>query len=142
MDWIHFILFAYILGTGKRKGEELCCCFLTFLSWFYFVFIFSLYLLPFLFFSFSFPLFIFFPSLSLLPLIPSSIPLLALLTCLSFSLYAFILLVSIIPKPPHVKSWLTGKDPDAGRDWGQEEKGMTEDEMAGWHHRLDGHGFE
>ena len=41
--------------------------------------------------------------------------------------------------PPHVKSWLTGKDPDAGRDWGQEEKGMTEDEMAGWHHRLDGH---
>ena len=33
------------------------------------------------------------------------------------------------------------KDPDAGRDWGQEEKGMTEDEMAGWHHRLDGHGF-
>ena len=34
-----------------------------------------------------------------------------------------------------------GKDPDAGRDWGQEEKGTTEDEMAGWHHRLDGHGF-
>ena len=44
--------------------------------------------------------------------------------------------------PPHSKSWLTGKDPDAGRDWGQEEKGTTEDEMAGWHHRLDGHGFE
>ena len=43
---------------------------------------------------------------------------------------------------PHVKSWLTGKDPDAGRDWGQEEKGMTEDEMAGWHHGLDGHKFE
>ena len=41
--------------------------------------------------------------------------------------------------PPHVKSWLTGKDSDAGRDWGQEEKGTTEDEMAGWHHRLDGH---
>ena len=40
--------------------------------------------------------------------------------------------------PPHVKSFLIGKDPDAGRDWGQEEKGMTEDEMAGWHHRLDG----
>ena len=37
--------------------------------------------------------------------------------------------------PPHVKSWLIGKDSDAGRDWGQEEKGMTEDEMAGWHHR-------
>ena len=44
--------------------------------------------------------------------------------------------------PPHVKSWLIGKDPDAGRDWGQEEKGMTEDEMAGWHHRLNGHEFE
>ena len=44
--------------------------------------------------------------------------------------------------PPHVKSWLTGKDPDAGRDWGQEEKGVTEIEMAGWHHRLDGHEFE
>ena len=40
--------------------------------------------------------------------------------------------------PPHEKSWLTEKDPDAGRDWGQEEKGMTEDEMAGWHHQLDG----
>ena len=36
--------------------------------------------------------------------------------------------------PPHAKSGLTGKDSDAGRDWGQEEKGMTEDEMAGWHH--------
>ena len=36
---------------------------------------------------------------------------------------------------------LIGKNPDAGRDWGQEEKGTTEDEMAGWHHRLDGHGF-
>ena len=44
--------------------------------------------------------------------------------------------------PPHAKSWLIGKDPDAGRDWGQEEKGMTEDGMAGWHHRLDGHKFE
>ena len=44
--------------------------------------------------------------------------------------------------PPHAKSWLIGKDPDAGRDWGQEEKGMTEDEMAGWHHRLYGHEFE
>ena len=44
--------------------------------------------------------------------------------------------------PPRVKSWLIGKDPDAGRDWGQEEKGMTEDEMAGWHHQLDGHEFE
>ena len=36
--------------------------------------------------------------------------------------------------PPHVKSWLIGKDSDAGRDWGQEEKGTTKDEMAGWHH--------
>ena len=40
--------------------------------------------------------------------------------------------------PPHVKSWLIGKDSDAGRDWGQEEKGMREDEMAGWHHGFDG----
>ena len=40
--------------------------------------------------------------------------------------------------PPHAKSWLIGKDCDAGRDWGQEEKGTTEDEMAGWHHGLDG----
>ena len=38
-----------------------------------------------------------------------------------------------------MQSWLIGKDPDAGRDWGQEEKGMTEDEMAGWHHQLNGH---
>ena len=44
--------------------------------------------------------------------------------------------------PPYAKSWLIGKDSDAGRDWGQEEKGMTVDEMAGWHHRLDGHEFE
>ena len=44
--------------------------------------------------------------------------------------------------PPHAKSRLIGKDSDAGRDWGQEEKGTTEDEMAGWHHRLDGHEFE
>ena len=43
--------------------------------------------------------------------------------------------------PPDAKSWHFGKDPDAGKDWGQEEKGMTEDEMAGWHHRLDRHGF-
>ena len=44
--------------------------------------------------------------------------------------------------PPHAKSWLIGKDPDAGMDWGQEEKGTTEDEMAGWHHRLNGREFE
>ena len=44
--------------------------------------------------------------------------------------------------PPHAKSWLIGKDSGAGRDWGQEEKGTTEDEMAGWHHWLDGCEFE
>ena len=44
--------------------------------------------------------------------------------------------------PPDAKSWHIGKDPDAGRDWGQKEKGTTEDEMTGWHHRLDGHEFE
>ena len=44
--------------------------------------------------------------------------------------------------PPDVKNWLIWKDPDAGKDWRQEEKGMTEDEMVGWHYRLDGHEFE
>ena len=44
--------------------------------------------------------------------------------------------------PPDAKSLLIGKGSDAGRDWGQEEKGTTEDEMVGWHHRLDGHEFE
>ena len=44
--------------------------------------------------------------------------------------------------PPHSKSWLFGKASDAGRDWGQEEKGTTENQMAGWHHRLYGHEFE
>ena len=43
--------------------------------------------------------------------------------------------------PPHAKSWLIWKDPDAGKDWRQEEKGMTEDEMVGWHHQLNGHEF-
>ena len=43
--------------------------------------------------------------------------------------------------PPDVKSWLIGKDPDAGKDWRQEEKGMIEDEMVGWHHQLNGLGF-
>ena len=46
-----------------------------------------------------------------------------------------------VPWLPHAKSRLIGKDSDAGRDWGQEEKGTTEDEMAGWHHRFDGHEF-
>ena len=44
--------------------------------------------------------------------------------------------------PPDAKNWLLGKHPDAGKDWRQEEKGMTEDEMVGWHHRLNGHEFE
>ena len=44
--------------------------------------------------------------------------------------------------PPDAKSWLISKDPDDGKDWRQEEKEMTEDEMVGWHHRLDGHEFE
>ena len=44
--------------------------------------------------------------------------------------------------PPNVKSWLNGKDPDAGKDWRQEEKGTTEDEMVGWRHWLNGHEFE
>ena len=44
--------------------------------------------------------------------------------------------------PPDAKNWVLEKDPDAGKDWRQEEKGMTEDEMVGWHHRLDRHEFE
>ena len=44
--------------------------------------------------------------------------------------------------PPHAKSWLTGKDPDAGKHWRREEKGMTKDEMVGWHHWLNGHEFQ
>ena len=43
---------------------------------------------------------------------------------------------------PDAKDWLIGKDPNAGKDWGQEEKGMTEDEMIGWHYRLNGNEFE
>ena len=43
--------------------------------------------------------------------------------------------------PPEVKSWLIWKDPDAGKDWGEEEKGTTEDGMVGWHHQLNGRGF-
>ena len=43
--------------------------------------------------------------------------------------------------PPDLKSWLIWKDPDVGKDWRQEEKGTTEDEMVGWHHLLNGHGF-
>ena len=44
--------------------------------------------------------------------------------------------------PPNAKNWLIGKDPDAGKDWGQEKKGTKEDEMVGWHHWLNGHEFE
>ena len=44
--------------------------------------------------------------------------------------------------PPDAKSWLTGKDPDAGKDWGHEENRVTEDEMVGWPHQLNGHEFE
>ena len=44
--------------------------------------------------------------------------------------------------PPDVKNWLIGKDPDVEKDWGQEERGMTEDEMVGWHHLLSWHGFK
>ena len=44
--------------------------------------------------------------------------------------------------PPDVKNWFIGKDPGAGKDWKQEEKGTTEDEMVGWHHWLGGHEFE
>ena len=44
--------------------------------------------------------------------------------------------------PPEARNWLIGKDPDAGKDWRQEEKGTTENEMVGWHHQLDGHEFE
>ena len=58
------------------------------------------------------------------------------------SLEGMMLKVKVVLWPPHAKSWLIGKDSDAGRNWGQEEKGTTEDEMAGWHHRLDGHEFE
>ena len=49
---------------------------------------------------------------------------------------------TLILWPPDVKSWLIWKDPDAGKDWGQEEKGMTEDEMVEWNHWLNGHEFE
>ena len=49
---------------------------------------------------------------------------------------------TLILWPPDTKSWVIGKDPDAGKDWRQEEKGTTEDEMVGWQHRLSGHEFE
>ena len=58
------------------------------------------------------------------------------------SLEGLMLKLKLILWPPDVKSQLTVKDPDAGEDWGQEEKGATEDEMVGWHHRLNGHESE
>ena len=67
----------------------------------------------------------------------------------SFSVISFCIFILIwhwkmisILWPPDAKNWLTGKDPDAGKDWRQEEKGTTEDEMVGWQHWLDGHEFE
>ena len=59
-----------------------------------------------------------------------------------YSLEGLMLKLKLILWPPDVKNWLIGKDSDAGKDWRQEEKGTTEDKMAGWHHRLDGHEFE
>ena len=59
-----------------------------------------------------------------------------------YSLEGLMLKLKLQLWPPDVKNWLPGKDPDAGQDWRQEEKGTTEDEMVGWHHRLNGHGFE
>ena len=59
-----------------------------------------------------------------------------------YSLEGLMLKLKFCIWPPDVKNWLIGKDPDAGKDWKQEEKGMTEDEMVGWHHWLDGHVFE
>ena len=59
-----------------------------------------------------------------------------------YSLEGLMLELKLILWPPDAKNWLIGKDPDAGKDWRQEEKGMTEDEMVGWHHQLDGHEFE
>ena len=63
------------------------------------------------------------------------------------SMYPFILFTPIwndtpILWPPDAKSWLIGKDSDAGKDWRWEEKGMTEEEVVGWHHQLNGHEFE
>ena len=58
-----------------------------------------------------------------------------------YSLERLILKLKPVLWPPDAKSWLIWKDSDAGKDWGREENGTTEDEMVGWHHRLNGHGF-
>ena len=59
-----------------------------------------------------------------------------------YSLEGLMLKLTTILKSPDVKSWLIEKDPDAGKDWGQEEKRVTEDEMVGWHHRFNRYEFE
>ena len=59
-----------------------------------------------------------------------------------YSLEGLLLKLKLQSWQPDVKNWLARKDPDARKDWRLEEKGMTEDEMVGWHHRLNGHGFE
>ena len=59
-----------------------------------------------------------------------------------YSLEGLLLKLKLNTLPPDAKNWLIGKDPDAGKDWSQEEKGMTEDEMIEWHHWLDGPEFE
>ena len=59
-----------------------------------------------------------------------------------YSLEGLMLKLKLQYVPPRSKNWLIGKDPDAGKYWRQEEKGMTEDEMVGWHHWLNGHEFE
>ena len=66
----------------------------------------------------------------------------ALLNCRQFFTSWLYSLLKAILWPPDVKNWLIGKDPDAGKDWRQEEKGTTEDQMVGWHHQLEGHEFE
>ena len=62
--------------------------------------------------------------------------------CVQAYEHMFLIILGLYLGVELLESWLIGKDSDAGRDWGQEEKGMTEDEMAGWHHWLDGHEFE
>ena len=59
-----------------------------------------------------------------------------------YSLEGLMLKLKLLLWPPDVKKWLSGKDPSGGKDWRQEEKGSTEDEIVGWNHRLDGHEFE
>ena len=67
---------------------------------------------------------------------------LELLICLWLKFHTLYKNISPILWPPDVKNWLIRKDPDAGKDWRQEEKGTTEDEMVGWHHQLNGHECE